>query len=276
MIEVYADGACLGNPGPGGWAALVLDEGKRLPLEGREEKTTNNRMELRAAIEGLARTAPGCQVTIYSDSQYLVHTMTRNWKRKANLDLWQKLDALSRERRVKWEWRPGEEGPGLAEVHRRADSMAGIKAPQPVRMVDVGDKPVTRRQAVARALVRVTPQTVALIQKGGLPKGDPMAAAQVAGILAAKDVPRLIPLCHPLPIDDVKVDLRLDSNIGAVEITASVLGEARTGYEMEALTAAAVAALTIYDMLKAQDPGPTIEIKLLSKSGGKSGTVVLP
>jgi cyclic pyranopterin phosphate synthase len=254
----------------------VLDEGNRLPLEGREERTTNNRMELRAAIEGLASTAPGCQVTIYSDSQYLVHTMTRNWKRKANLDLWQKLDALSRERRVKWEWRPGEEGPGLAEVHRRADGMAGIKAPQPVRMVDVGDKPVTRRQAVARALVRVAPQTVALIQKGGLPKGDPMAAAQVAGILAAKDVPRLIPLCHPLPIDDVRVDLRLDSNIGAVEITASVLGEARTGYEMEALTAAAVAALTIYDMLKAQDPGPTIELKLLSKSGGKSGTVVLP
>jgi cyclic pyranopterin phosphate synthase len=276
MIEVYTDGACLGNPGPGGWAALVVDGGKRLVFEGREEKTTNNRMELRAAIEGLARTAAGSEVVLYSDSQYLVYTMTRNWKRKANLDLWQKLDALCRERHVKWEWRPGEEGPDLAEAHRRADGMAGIKADQPVRMVDVGGKPVTRREAVARALVKLSPQTLALLQKGGLPKGDPLAASQVAGILAAKEVPRLIPLCHPLPIDEVKVDLRLDSSSGAVEITASVLGEARTGYEMEALTAAAVAALTIYDMVKAQDPGPTIEIRLVSKSGGKSGTVVLP
>jgi len=277
MIEVYTDGACLGNPGPGGWAALVVDGEKRLVFEGREEKTTNNRMELRAAIEGLTRAAPGSQVVLYSDSQYLVYTMTRNWKRKANLDLWQKLDALSRERRVKWEWRPGEEGPEMGEAHRRADGMAGIKEPsQPVRMVDVGEKPVTRREAVARALVRVSPQTLALIQKGGLPKGDPLAAAQVAGILAAKEVPHLIPLCHPLPIDEVKVDLRLDGKSGTVEITASVLGEARTGYEMEALTAAAVAALTIYDMVKAQDPGPTIEIRLVSKSGGKSGTVVLP
>ncbi len=277
MIEVYTDGACLGNPGPGGWAALVVDGGKRLVFEGREEKTTNNRMELRAAIEGLARTAPGSQVVLYSDSQYLVYTMTRNWKRKANLDLWQKLDTLSRERQVKWEWRLGEEGPELGEAHRRADGMAGIKAPSPpVRMVDVGEKPVTRREAVARALVKLSPQTLVLLRKGGLPKGDPLAAAQVAGILAAKEVPHLIPLCHPLPMDEVKVDLRLDSDSGAVEITASVLGEARTGYEMEALTAAAVAALTIYDMVKAQDPGPTIEIKLVSKSGGKSGTVVLP
>ena len=115
MIEVYTDGACLGNPGPGGWAALVVDGGKRLVFEGREEKTTNNRMELRAAIEGLARTPPGSHVSLYSDSQYLVYTMTRNWKRKANLDLWQKLDNLSRERQVKWEWRPGEEGPDKAK-----------------------------------------------------------------------------------------------------------------------------------------------------------------
>lgn len=276
MIEVYTDGACLGNPGPGGWAALVVDEGKRLVFEGREAKTTNNRMELRAAIEGLSRTAPGSQVILYSDSQYLVYTMTRNWKRKANLDLWQKLDALSRERQVKWEWRPGEEGPEMGEVHRRADRVTGIKTPSPpVRMVDVGEKPVTRREAVARAVVKMGPQTLVLIEKGGLSKGDPLAVAQVAGILAAKEVPALIPLCHPLPLDEVKVDLRVDSSSGAVEITASVLGEARTGYEMEALTAAAVAALTIYDMVKAQDPGPTIEIKLLSKSGGKSGTVQL-
>jgi cyclic pyranopterin phosphate synthase len=276
MIEVYTDGACLGNPGPGGWAALVVHGGKKLVFEGREAKTTNNRMELRAAIEGLSRTAPGSRVILYSDSQYLVYTMTRNWKRKANTDLWQKLDALSRERQVKWEWRPVEEGPEMGEVHRRADRVAGIKTPSPpVRMVDVGEKPVTRREAVARAVVKVGPRTLALIEKGGLSKGDPLAVAQVAGILAAKEVPALIPLCHPLPLDEVKVDLRVDSSSGTVEITASVLGEARTGYEMEALTAAAVAALTIYDMVKAQDPQPTIEMKLLSKSGGKSGTVQL-
>ena len=277
MVEVYADGACSGNPGPGGWAALVLDGGKKVAFEGREEKTTNNRMELRAAIEGLAQTPPGSELTLYSDSQYLVYTMTRNWRRRANLDLWQKLDALSRERRVRWEWRPGEEGPELEEAHHRAEKMAGIESPavEPVRMMDVGEKPVTRREAQARAVVKMSPQTLALLSKGGLPKGDPLAAAQVAGILAAKKVPALIPLCHPVPLDEVRVDLRLDSAASAVEIRASVLGDARTGYEMEALTAAGVAALTVYDMLKAHDPGMSLELRLISKSGGKSGTVKL-
>jgi len=277
VIEIFTDGACLGNPGPGGWAALILQGGRPTPLEGREEKTTSNRMELRAALEGLSHTPPGSQATLYSDSQYLIYTMTRRWKRKVNLDLWERLDALARERQIEWVWRPGEDTPELAQVHRRAQAMAGILPPspappaQPARMVDVGAKPVTRREAVARAVVRMSPPTLALIQEGKVPKGDVLAVAQVAGILAAKEVPRLIPLCHPLPLDEVQVDLALQPEKGQVEVTALARGEARTGYEMEALTAAAVSALTVYDMLKAHDPAMTIEIRLLSKSGGKSG-----
>ena len=92
MINIYTDGACMGNPGPGGWAAIIDGGDGRRELKGRDERTTNNRMEILAAIKGLEDTPPGAEVTVHSDSQYLVYTMTRNWKRKANLDLWDALD----------------------------------------------------------------------------------------------------------------------------------------------------------------------------------------
>jgi len=141
------------------------------------------------------------------------------------------------------------------------------------RMVDVGDKPVTRREAVARGWVVMKPETLALIQTGGLPKGDVLATARLAGIMAAKRTWELIPLCHPLPIDSVAVDCRPDEAANAVEVTATVHVTARTGAEMEALTAVSVAALTIYDMCKAVDRSMHIEsVRLLKKSGGRSGT----
>ena len=144
------------------------------------------------------------------------------------------------------------------------------------RMVDVGRKPETEREAVARGWVVMKPETLALIQSGGLPKGDVFAAARLAGIMAAKRTWELIPLTHPLPLDSVAVDVQADEAANAVVITATVRVTARTGAEMEALTAVAVAALTIYDMTKAVDRSMHIEsVRLLKKSGGQSGTWVL-
>ena len=140
------------------------------------------------------------------------------------------------------------------------------------RMVDVGEKPVTRREAVARGRVLMKPETLALIQAGGLPKGDVLATARLAGIMAAKRTWELIPLCHPLSLDAVTVDLRPDEAGAAIEITATVHVTARTGAEMEALTAVSVAGLTIYDMCKAVDRSMRIEgVQLERKSGGRSG-----
>ena len=144
------------------------------------------------------------------------------------------------------------------------------------RMVDISEKPDTQREAVARGTVRMQDSTFQLLKKGEMAKGDVLAVAQLAGIMAAKKTPDLIPLCHPILIGDIKVELGLDEEKGAVEITATVQSTGKTGVEMEALTAAAVAALTIYDMCKAVDRGMKIEnIRLVRKSGGKSGTITL-
>jgi cyclic pyranopterin phosphate synthase len=143
-------------------------------------------------------------------------------------------------------------------------------------MVDVSGKPDTQREAVAKGRLRMKPSTLDLINKGGVAKGDVLAAAQLAGIMAAKQTPQMIPLCHPVLIGDIKVDFNLDEENGAVEITAMVKSLGKTGVEMEALTAVAVAALTIYDMCKAADRGIQIEnIRLVRKSGGKSGVITL-
>jgi cyclic pyranopterin phosphate synthase len=142
-------------------------------------------------------------------------------------------------------------------------------------MVDIGEKPDTEREAVAKGWVKMQPSTLKLLREGGLPKGDVLAAAQVAGIMAAKRTPQLIPLCHPLLLTDVKVEFLLDEQKDRVEITAQVKSRGKTGVEMEALTAVAISALTIYDMCKGVDPGMQIErIRLVKKSGGKSGAVV--
>jgi cyclic pyranopterin phosphate synthase len=145
-----------------------------------------------------------------------------------------------------------------------------------IRMVDVGGKPVTKRQAVARGKVLMQAATLNLLKKGKLPKGDVLAAARVAGIMAAKETYRLIPLCHPLLIEDVKIEFTIDEKTSAVEITATVKGSGKTGFEMEALTAVAVSGLTIYDMCKTVDQTLRLDsIRLVKKSGGKSGRILL-
>ena len=145
-----------------------------------------------------------------------------------------------------------------------------------IRMVDVGEKAVTARQAVARGRVIMKDSTFEALKQGSLPKGDALAAARLAGIMAAKETHRLIPMCHPLLIEEITVDFSLDEGAHAVEITAMAKGSGKTGFEMEALTALTISALTIYDMCKAVDPGLRLEnIRLIEKSGGKSGKVVL-
>jgi cyclic pyranopterin phosphate synthase len=140
-------------------------------------------------------------------------------------------------------------------------------------MVDVGAKEVTERVATARATIVMQPATLKLIRDKKAAKGDVLTVAQLAGIMAAKKTPDLIPLCHPLALSSVAVVLTLDEARSAVDIEATCKLKGRTGVEMEALTAASVAALTVYDMCKAVDRGMVIsEVKLLHKSGGKSGT----
>lgn len=140
------------------------------------------------------------------------------------------------------------------------------------RMVDVSAKDITRREATARAIVSMKVETARLIAAGGVSKGDVLAVAQVAGVMAAKRTPDLIPLCHPLPITGVDMNFDLDPEAGRLEIVATVRVTGRTGVEMESLTAACVAALTVYDMCKAVDRGMSISnVELLHKAGGKSG-----
>ena len=139
-------------------------------------------------------------------------------------------------------------------------------------MVDVSSKPVTARVAVARGAVKMTAQTLALITEGRAKKGDVLGVARLAGIMAAKKTADLIPLCHPLPITSVSIELRADPDLPGIEVVATVKTGGQTGVEMEALTAVSVACLTIYDMVKAVEKSMSVEgIRLILKDGGKSG-----
>ena len=138
-------------------------------------------------------------------------------------------------------------------------------------MVDVGAKAVTERRAIARGLLRVSASTVELVRDGATPKGDILAAARIAGIMAAKRTSDLIPLTHPLPLTHASVELTLDTDGIAIEATVATSGQ--TGVEMEALTAVTVAGLTLYDMLKSVERGARLtDVRLVEKTGGKSGT----
>ena len=146
-----------------------------------------------------------------------------------------------------------------------------VDAKGAARMVDVGAKAVTERRAVARGLLRISPETMALVRDGGTPKGDVLAAARLAGIMAAKKTSELIPLTHPLPITHATVELTLERE--GIAIEATVATAAQTGVEMEALTAVSIAGLTLYDMLKSVERGAQLtDVRLIEKTGGKSGT----
>ena len=298
MIEIYTDGACLGNPGPGGWAAIIVDGDKKRAVHGGHKNTTNNRMEILAVVEGLNQIPKSEPVSVYSDSQYVINTMTRGWKRNANTDLWARMDAVVSGRKLSWNWVRGHSGHPLNEevdklAVKEAKSQANGSSPLEessaseqklthvddqgtARMVDVGAKADTAREAVARGRIVMQPATLALIESNGFEKGDVLGVARVAGIMGGKKTSELIPLCHPLPLSYIGVEFELDQTESAVEITATARTTGKTGVEMEALTAAGIAALTIYDMCKAVDRGMRIEgIRLVRKSGGKSGDIVL-
>ena len=150
--------------------------------------------------------------------------------------------------------------------------MTHVDAEGKAKMVDVTNKKDTERIAVARGEIKMAPATLALIQSGGMAKGDVMAVARVAGIMGAKQTPDLIPMCHPLLITGIKVDFEIDEAESRVLIEAQTKLSGKTGVEMEALTAVSIAALTIYDMCKAVDKNMVIgNIRLIEKSGGKSG-----
>ena len=302
MIEIYSDGGYKPATEQGGWGAGIVEDGKKKGFSGIVKPTTSNRMEITAAIEGPLRTPKGAEVTVFTDSQYLFGCVTKGWQRRANRDLWEKLDTVAGERKVRWEWvdtnRP-------LPLHREAHNLATTassaseapaaqpavpsSAPQAAapalthvdeagrpRMVDVGEKADTEREAVAKGLVRMQPTTFALITKGQITKGDVLTVAQLAGIMATKQTPHLIPLCHPILISNARVEFSLSEADSTIEITATVRSVGKTGVEMEALTAVAVAGLTVYDMCKAVDRGMRLEnIRLVRKSGGKSGLVVL-
>ena len=155
---------------------------------------------------------------------------------------------------------------------RRAKTLTHLSSRGEARMVDVSAKSVTEREAVAEGRVIMRPKTLAIVRQGDAKKGDVLGAARIAGILAAKRTHELIPLCHPLPISNVEVELEPDAKLPGVVVTARVKVSGKTGVEMEALTAVSVACLTVYDMVKAVERGMRIEgIRLIEKRGGRSG-----
>lgn len=298
-IEIFTDGSCLGNPGVGGWAAIVHCDDEERIFKGSDLTTTNNRMEIKAVIEGIKATPLQSDITLYSDSQYVIGTMTKHWNRKANLDLWQELDSLISQRKVTWQWVRGHDGnpnneraDGIAVgMARELLNLGGVELGSNnneesaglshvdmhgnATMVDVGWKDATSREAEARGSVFMKKETLSLIKKGEMQKGDVLSVARISGIMAAKHTSDLIPLCHPLPIDQVTISLDLDESNNKIDISAIVRTFAKTGVEMEALTAVSVTALTVYDMCKAVDTGINIQnIRLVRKQGGKRGSVV--
>ncbi len=293
-IDIYTDGSCLGNPGPGGWAAIVVTDGAERELSGGDAHTTNQRMEVTAAIRGIETVPVGGAVTVHSDSLYLINTMTKGWKRKANVDLWPVLDGLVGERTVRWNKVPAHAGHAMNERADRlavaaayaaagrppariaggapAEGLSHLDAEGRAQMVDVSDKPDSDRTATAAGVVTMKPETLALILEGKVEKGDVFTVARIAGISAAKHTWELIPLAHNIPLGQVTVDFQTDAAKGTVAITATARTTAKTGVEMEALTAVSLAALTIYDMCKAVDRGMRIgDVRLLEKRGGVHG-----
>lgn len=288
-ITIYTDGSCVPNPGPGGWAAIIISDKPTITLQGHEEQTTNNRMELLAIIKALESLPEGGHVKIFSDSKYAIHTITHGWRRNANHDLWERLDDETAKRKTEWEWVRGHSGDPMNEqVDMLAREAAQTTSKNPkisfshvdhsgkAQMVDVSSKEPTTREAEAKGSVLTNLKTINLIRENGFEKGDVLGIARVAGIMGGKSAQSLIPLCHPLSLSQLTVDLETDIQTKSVNITAKAKTTDKTGVEMEALTAVSIAALTIYDMCKSIDKTMRIDnIRLVKKSGGLGGDLVL-
>ena len=284
MIEIYTDGACKGNPGKGGWAAIIINQGNKSLISGANEHTTNNKMELTAVIRALETLVPGQTATVFSDSQYVINSITRNWKRNANLELWKEFDLLNQNLTVTWKWVKGHSGHALNEeadqlankevekMNNELHNLTHVDAQGKSSMVDVSDKQDTKRTAIARGFIKMKSATVLAIKENQLTKGDVLGVARIAGIMAAKSTPQLIPLCHQIKLNDAKLEFNY-INEHTISITSTTKAEDKTGVEMEALTAVSIAALTIYDMCKGIAKTMCItEINLITKTGGKSVT----
>jgi cyclic pyranopterin phosphate synthase len=168
---------------------------------------------------------------------------------------------------------PGQKKAGDPASRKERRKLSHVDRLGRPRMVDVSDKPVSARRAVAEATVKMDQETLTLVIDGAGPKGDVLSVAELAGIMAAKRTSELIPLCHPLPLTEVSVEITPERKSGVLTITASAATTAQTGVEMEAMTAASIAALTVYDMVKSADRFVTVtNVRLLEKSGGKSGS----
>ena len=279
-------------------------------LAGREERTTNNRMEILAVIKGLEHIPAASPVTVRSDSQYVVNTMTKGWQRKANGDLWQRLDGLVKGRSVKWEWVLGHAGDLFNEEANRlaqaatADANWGEQSgvwgkeepttalappPEPqqqlthldaegrAHMVDVSDKAVTEREAIAKGTIYMSVPTLALIQSGGVGKGDVFTVGAGGRSDGGQAHQRSYPAYASAALTHIDLAFTPDAAHSCVEITATVRTAAQTGVEMEALAAVSAAALTVYDMCKAVDRAMRIsDIRVVRKAGGKSGVFEQP
>ena len=298
MIEIYTDGGFNPVLQQGGWGTVIIENGQKRTFSGSMTRTTNNRMEIIAAIEALKRVPANTEIRMFTDSQYLFGCMALGWARKANVDLFESLDKLTAVRQVKWQW-IDQNVPNInhLEAHSLAiggttviekpaspedsasslvSALSHIDASGKPKMVDVSAKTDTEREATARCVIHMQPATYQLIIRGKITKGDVLTVAQIAGIMGAKHTPQLIPLCHPLLINEARVEFKPDEHSSTLEITTTVRCTGKTGVEMEALTAAAVAALTVYDMCKAVDRSMKIDnLRLIKKSGGKSGTIIL-
>ena len=280
---VYTDGSCIPNPGPGGWAYQIMDQNDEIKISedsGSDSDTTNNKMELTAVIKALDDDNIKKQsiVKIKSDSQLIINTMTKNWKKKENTELWTQLDnvELTKQLKLEWEWVKAHAGnKGNESVDKKANQkarMTHISKSNELNMVDVSNKNETIRIAKATSEIHMSKEAFVLVKENNSKKGNVIDTAMIAGIQAAKKTHDLIPLCHQINLTKVDLNFKLDEDSCIINIFSEVKCKSSTGVEMEALTAVSIAALTIYDMLKAVDKKILINnIHLLSKSGGKSG-----
>lgn len=283
---LYTDGSCIGNPGPGGWASIIIINDVKTTLSGSDEETTNNKMEITAVIKGLEQFPENSSVKIFTDSEYVINTMTKNWKRNTNLDLWNRLDSLVINRTIEWNWVKGHSGNKLND---EADLIANGEAKKIIekkklthlnkegnaQMVDTSTKGITERIAIVSGKILMKKETLDTALEGNLKKGDLFSVAKTSGINAAKWTHLLIPMCHPIPVSNVVIDIVPNHDMPGLEITSTVKANWNTGVEMEAFTAVSITCLTIFDMCKSLDKSMKIEdIHLVHKAGGASGEYI--
>ncbi len=352
-IEIFSDGGAIGNPGKGGYGAVIRVDGVEREISAGYRFTTNNRMELMGVIASLDETADiGARrhTVVTTDSRYVVDAVEKGWAanwrandwmrnrrdQASNTDLWEKLLRILDRRRVAFRWVKGHSGHRMNEradrlvreaskvaadrlledhgftgsggdtvMPRLPDASATTSEPKPdlasptpddhtdsaddnvtrslthidssgeARMIDVGDKAMTERIAVASCEVLMSPATLIQALRGEMGKGDVISVAKLAGVMAAKRTADLIPMCHNIPLSQVEVKIDPLSADRGLRVIARARAKWRTGVEMEAMTAASVAALTVYDMCKSAERGIVItELRLRRKSGGKSGDYV--